>query len=129
MKSLFALATLVFSLNSSAGWVETIECQLSRGSVDTGTTATSVLTGVLKMTGPNNAETGRLVLKSPMLPAYSVILEKASSGRTDVSTLTTALGTRIMAKSSVDDQQSEPLDNRFVTAKGDFQVSLSCRQK
>lgn len=129
MKSLIVLSTLIFSFSSFAGWVETVECQLSRGNVDTGVVTQSVSKGVLKMAGPHNGETGRLVLKSPMLPAYSIVFEKVSSGRTDESTLTTSMGKTVFAKSSVDDQQSPTVENKFVTLNGDFQVSISCASK
>ena len=127
MKTIFAILSLSLSMNSFAGgWKEKVTCNVSRGNVDMGTVSKSVMSGTLVMDGPHNGEFGSLKLKSPMLPSYTIVFEKLSSGRTDESSLTTSLGSKVVAKSSVDTQQSAKVDNKFVTEMMDFEITISC---
>lgn len=129
MKLLFFASALVVSSSVFAAWTESVDCVVSRGNVDTGAVTRSAMAGELRMAGPHNGEAGKVSLRSDLIPSYAIVFEKVSGGRTDESTLTSSLGRQIVAKSSIDDQQSDAVENKFVTSNGDFQISISCSSK
>lgn len=129
MKSLLLVSALAFSLNSFAQWTEKVECTVLRESVDTDEVSMVRVEAEMKMAGPHNGEVGSLIIKNTLAPSYTIKLEKHSGGRNDESTLTTMLGKRVMAKSTVDDAKSESVENKFITMNGDFQMTVSCTSK
>ncbi|MBO9665226.1 MAG: hypothetical protein J7501_00235 [Bdellovibrio sp.] len=78
------------------------------------------------MDGPHNGETGRVAIKSYLVPSYSVTLNKVSSGRTDEVQLVTKLNSKTIAQSSVDLQQSKEVTNKFISKNGDYQITITC---
>lgn len=126
MKNIAAAMIVFASFSAMANWTETVTCTVLRGNVDTGESSTQLATGNMRMSGPHNAEAGTVTLKSGLAPSYSIVVEKISSGRTDETSLTTKLGTKVVAMSSVDDQQSPVVENKFMTLNGDYQITVTC---
>lgn len=127
MKSLIAIALLAVSASSFADWSEVANCSISRVAVETGTKVSGKVSGIIRVAGPDNGETGALTLKSSLIPSYEILVEKISGGRTSETVLTTKIGKTIFAKTSVDDQVSSSVQNKFVTANGDHQVTINCK--
>lgn len=125
--ALFCLALMSFG--AFADWDETVTCEIQRLSVDLGIEAKSNSTATLHMSGPHNGETGSVQIENSLVPSYDIVFEKLSGGRLERQSLTTTLGGRTMALSTVDTQFSETVSNTFLTDGSDYQIKVSCSAK
>lgn len=126
MKALMVLGLILFSVSSHAGWKEIIECEIERRSVDGLPTVISKSSAELWMSGPHNGETGRTVVSNPLIPSYTLTFSKYAGGRLEGAGLTTKLGDKVIARSSVDTNLSKTVTNQFVTENTDYQITVVC---
>ena len=126
MKKVLILAFVLVGVSAQANWIEKVDCLVERGSVDYGIVTTSVSSTEIEMRGRHNNEHGKVIVKNSLTPSYKIILKKVSHGRTGEMELITKLGKKVIAKSSVDEQQVSTVSNRFMTFGGDYQITVTC---
>ena len=128
MKSMLVASLMLAGTQAHAAWTESVECSIERGAVDTGDTVSEKVLADLNMDGPHNGENGSVQIVSQLAPSYSIVYDKVSSGRNDTFSLTTSYG-GVVARASGDVSQGDSITNRFVTANGDYQITVTCASR
>lgn len=124
---IFAAATLLFvNFAANASWNEKVECTVSRVSVDTQKVTMEFVTTSMTLSGPHNGESGSVEIESQLTPSYTIKLERFSGGRNENIRLTTRLQNEIMATASGDPSITKQIANRFITANGDYEITVKC---